>query len=59
MEDPTAHWSGLTPREAIALQREAASRVVIEDDLPEVKLVAGVDVGFENRDTARAAIVVL
>lgn len=55
----TADWSGLTPREAIALQRQAAAEVVTDDDLPAVKLVAGVDVGFENRDTVRAAIVVL
>jgi deoxyribonuclease V len=59
MHDLTEQWAGLTPREAIALQREAAGQVITEDDLPEVKTVAGVDVGFENRDTARAAIVVL
>lgn len=55
----TEEWAGLTPRQAIALQKEAASRVILEDDLPEIKTVAGVDVGFENRATARAAIVVL
>lgn len=52
-------WAQLTPRDAIALQKEAAGQVVTEDDLPPVKTVAGVDVGFENRETARAAIVVL
>lgn len=59
MDDPTADWKGLTPQEAIHLQKESASRVVVRDDLPPVTTVAGVDVGFENRDTARAAVVVL
>lgn len=52
-------WSDLTPKEAIALQRELATRVSLRDDLPDVRTVAGVDVGFPERDTARAAVVVL
>lgn len=52
-------WADLTPTQAIALQREAASQVITEDDLPPVKTVAGVDVGFEDKATARAAVVVL
>ena len=59
MQDATRDWSGLTPTEAIALQRRAAAQVILEDDLPRVETVAGVDVGFENRNTARAAVVVL
>lgn len=59
MHDLTEQWADLTPKQAIALQREAAEQVITKDDLPPVETVAGVDVGFENRDTVRAAIVVL
>ena len=59
MQDPTATWSELTPQQAINLQRQTAGQVITRDDLPAVTTVAGVDVGFENRDTARAAVVVL
>lgn len=59
MNDPTASWKDLTPAQAIELQKQAAGSVITGDDLPRVTTVAGVDVGFENRDTARAAIVVL
>lgn len=42
---PDRHPWDLSPREAIALQRELAGRVVLRDELPEdVQLVAGVDV---------------
>ena len=41
------------------IQRDTATQVRLSDDLPPVRTVAGVDVGFENADTARAAIVVL
>jgi deoxyribonuclease V len=57
--DPTSNWQGLTPQQAIQLQRETAREVITLDDLPEVTTVAGVDVGFEDRNTARAAVVVL
>lgn len=57
--DVQEQWAAITPARARALQIETASRVVIGDDLPPVATVAGVDVGFENRDIARAAIVVL
>lgn len=50
----------LTPKEAIALQRELQPRVVTEDRLGPVRLVAGIDVGFEeNGRVTRAAIAVL
>ena len=52
-------WSGLTPREAMALQARLAARVSTEDALPDVETVAGIDVGFDGPDTARAAVVVL
>lgn len=50
----------LTPAEAIALQKRLAAAVSTRDEAGEVRLVAGVDAGFEdgNRVT-RAAVVVL
>lgn len=50
----------LSPSEAIAMQRELASRVRCEDDMPPVRTVAGVDVST-SRGSAEgdAAIVVL
>lgn len=53
-------WAGMTPARARALQRESAARVRLRTEValpPDT--VAGVDVGFENGDTARAAVVVL
>lgn len=52
-------WSGLTPKQAMALQSELAARVSLDDALPDVERVAGIDVGFDGPDTARAAVVVL
>ena len=51
----------ISPTQAIKRQRELAARVIEQDQLGEVQLVAGVDVGFEGEDDhiARAAIVVL
>lgn len=55
----THSWN-LSPKEAIALQRQLASQVITEDHLGEVAFVAGVDVGFEDQGkTTRAAVVVL
>lgn len=52
-------WN-LTPKEAAEQQRQLASRVVERNELGPVKLVAGVDVGFEEDMTvSRAAAVVL
>lgn len=50
-----------TPTEAIALQTELRSQVVLTDELPTtVQYVAGVDAGFEAEGTiTRAAVVVL
>jgi deoxyribonuclease V len=57
---PLSDWN-VTPQQAIQVQRELAARVVVKDQLGDVRLVAGVDVGFEGEDnqTARAAVVVL
>lgn len=49
-----------TPREAIALQASLRDRVIDRDEVGEVRLVAGVDVGFEDGgQTTRAAVVLL
>lgn len=61
MKIPPTHRWDVTPREAMQIQRELASRVIEEDRLGDIKFVAGVDVGFEGEGnkTARAAVVVL
>jgi deoxyribonuclease V len=54
------HRWDLTPAEAIAVQRDLAPRVVLNDDLPPLGRVAGVDCGFEqNGSLTRAAVAVL
>jgi deoxyribonuclease V len=54
------HEWNLTPEEAIALQRQLRKEVVAEDQPGTVRLVAGVDVGFEENNTVtRAAVAVL
>lgn len=55
-----AHPWDVTAREGIRIQTQLAGKVVDEDDLGQVQLVAGVDVGFEENNTVtRAAVVVL
>ncbi|MGC3963496.1 MAG: deoxyribonuclease V [Rhodocyclaceae bacterium] len=55
----THRWD-LTPKEAVAVQREIAQQVVLTDDFGPVRTVAGVDVGFEQNGTVtRAAVAVL
>ncbi|MFA9439149.1 deoxyribonuclease V [Uliginosibacterium sp. sgz301328] len=54
------HRWDLTPKEAVAVQREVAQQVVTADDFGPVNKVAGVDVGFEQNGTVtRAAVAVL
>jgi deoxyribonuclease V len=55
--EPLHGWS-VGPEEAVALQRRLAPLVELEDRLDEVRLVAGVDVGFHEGMT-RAALAVL
>ena len=53
------NWS-LTPAQAIAEQSQLAKRVISRNEFGTIRLVAGVDVGFEQeRTVARAAVVVL
>ena len=58
---PLQHAWELSPAEAIALQRELAELVIREDKLLQPpRLIAGVDVGFEDKGrTTRAAVAVL
>ncbi len=52
-------WS-ISPKEAIALQREMAAHLILRDDLGEIRRVAGVDCGFEQGGKViRAAVAVL
>ena len=55
------HSWELTPKEAIALQKELREAVSLQDRLPtEVRTLGGLDLGFENGgETTRAATVVL
>lgn len=54
MEWPT------TLEEAVAVQERLRGQVIVADDAPEPRTVAGVDAGFEEQGTvARAAVVVL
>lgn len=55
------HRWDVTPKQAVQIQRDLASRVIARDQIGDVRLVAGVDVGFEGEGNtiARAAIVVL
>lgn len=54
------HGWNLSPEEAIALQHELAKQIIREDQLDEVRHVAGVDMAInENNGLARAAVVLL
>ncbi|ROR34618.1 deoxyribonuclease V [Inmirania thermothiophila] len=56
---PLHDWD-VDPAEAAAIQRALAPRVVREDRLGEIRLVAGIDVGFEAAGgVTRAAVAVL
>ena len=56
-----SHPWNVSPKEAIAIQHNLCGLVHTENDLPpEIRRVAGVDVGFEDRGTmTRAAVAVL
>lgn len=56
---PLHKWN-LTREEAISLQEELASRIVLEDQLDTVRYVAGVDMAInEENEQAHAAVVLL
>lgn len=60
MKLPRRHSWQITPKEAVALQREMSGDVVVDRplDLTAIKTVAGVDVSIKNK-VAQAAVVVL
>ena len=60
MNRAVRHRWDLTPKQAVALQRRLAERVIRHDEFATPRFVAGVDVGFEAHGTvARAAVAVL
>lgn len=60
MAQTSLHAWDLTPEEAIALQNELAGRIIREDELGEVRHVAGVDMAInETNGLARAAVVLM
>ena len=59
LQDKDLNWD-LSPGEARQQQLLLAGRVIRKDQLPSVRLVGGVDVGFEDRGaTTRAAVAAL
>ncbi|MBI3771582.1 MAG: deoxyribonuclease V [Gammaproteobacteria bacterium] len=60
MNHPYPYSWELSPKQAIALQKELAANIITHDCFPTPATVAGVDVGFENNGTiARAAVAIL
>lgn len=60
MTFPDLHPWNLTPKEAVALQRELASRIILRDEIAEpLRLVAGVDVSCSRFAPEVYAAVVL
>lgn len=55
---PFADWDG-TAQQARVLQSTLAERVVLEDDFAPLRLIAGVDVGFEEQGAVTLAAAVL
>lgn len=56
---PSHSWD-ISPAQAIDLQNQLRSKIILVDQLAEVHTIAGVDVGFEDDGrTARAAVAVL
>lgn len=55
---PFADWDG-TAQQARVLQRALAERVVLEDDFAPLRVIAGVDVGFEEQGNLTLAAAVL
>ena len=57
--DLSPPWD-LSPKEAVALQKSLAGRVIETDDFGKLRYVAGIDVGWKKGDEkARAAVAVL
>ncbi len=55
-----SHSWHVTPKEAIVIQNDLRSKILMEDNFEQINFVAGVDVGFEDDGkVTRAAIAVL
>ncbi|MBN1142058.1 MAG: deoxyribonuclease V [Deltaproteobacteria bacterium] len=55
-----SHPWDLSPREAVALQKSLAGRIIETDDFGELRYVAGIDIGWKRGDEkAKAAAAVL
>ncbi|MBW4649074.1 MAG: deoxyribonuclease V [Kastovskya adunca ATA6-11-RM4] len=60
MEIQQRHEWSLTPKDAAIVQKQLQPEVITSDRLPEVRYVAGVDVGFEEGGAVtKAAVAVL
>lgn len=60
MQQKILHEWNLSPEQAIALQKELAKQIILEDRLGEVRYVAGVDMALNKQnEMARAAVVLL
>ena len=60
MEYQIPHAWNVSPAKAVTIQKDLSQRLILQDRLEQVRLVAGVDVGFEDEGkTTRAAVVVL
>lgn len=60
MKPVIKHTWALSETEALSLQRELADKVITTDRLPEISLIAGVDVGYQkDSDKLVAAVVTL
>ncbi|MDH5445650.1 MAG: deoxyribonuclease V [Gammaproteobacteria bacterium] len=54
------HPWDVSPQQAKEIQNDLKTKVILYDQLPDIHYVAGIDVGFENKNTiTRAAIAVL
>lgn len=53
------HSWEVSPQKAIQIQENLRKRIVKDEALSQIRTVAGVDVGFPNRDVAQAAVTVL
>jgi len=59
MQSKVAHAWNVSAEEAQAIQRALANQVVRHNSFGAIRTIAGVDLSFPNKQTARAAVVVL
>jgi deoxyribonuclease V len=55
-----SHSWVVTPKEAVAIQQELREKIIRVDQIPTIRRIAGIDVGFEDdKRISRAGVVVL